>query len=48
MKLHLIHQHGTYKTFSDCSCIRKSGKGPFKLLLDKFLKGKNLNAVLKF
>jgi len=38
MKLHLIYQHGTYKTFSDGSCVRKSGKGPFKPLFDKSLK----------
>ena len=45
MKLHLMHQHGTYKIFSDLSCIKKSGKGPFKLLFDKSLKENNLNCV---
>jgi len=32
--------HGTYKNLSDRKSIRKSGKGPFKLLFDKSLKGK--------
>jgi hypothetical protein len=35
-----MHPYWTYKTFSDCSCVRKSGKGPFKLLFDKSLKEK--------
>jgi hypothetical protein len=38
MKLHLMYQHGTYKTFSERICIKKSGKCPFKLLFDKSLK----------
>jgi len=46
-QLHLMHQHGTYKTFSDRSCIRKSGKEPFKLLFDKSLKKSNLNVELQ-
>jgi len=43
-----MHQHGTYKTFRDGSCIRKSGKEPFKLLFDKSLKENNLNTELQF
>jgi len=46
MKLHLIHRHETYKTFNDRSCIRESGKGPFKLLFDKSLKGNKFDAEL--
>ena len=48
MKLHLIHCHRTYKTFSDRSCIRKSGKEPFKLLFDKSLKGNNFICIYNF
>ena len=48
MKLHLMDQHGTYKTFNNRSCIRKSGIGPFKLLFDKSLTENNLNAELQF
>jgi hypothetical protein len=48
MKLHLTHQYGTYMTFSDRSCIKNSGIGPFKLLFDKSLKEKNLNGKLQF
>jgi len=47
LKLHLMHQHGTYKTFSERNCIRKSGKGPSKLLFDKSLKENNLNVELQ-
>jgi len=42
-----MHQHGTYKTFSERNCIRKSGKGPSKLLFDKSLKENNLNVELQ-
>jgi hypothetical protein len=40
--------HGTYKTFSDSSLFKKTGKGPFKLLFDKSLKMNNLYAQLQF
>jgi hypothetical protein len=48
LNFNLIHRRRTYKTFSDRSCIRKSGIGPFKLLFDKSLKENNVNSELQF